>query len=352
MRGVAVTLAELARELECTLDGDAAAVVTGVATLEAAGPGDLTFLTSARYAGALQHTRATAAIVALDAPAAPCAVLRSPAPYVALARALALINPQERPRPGIDSSAVIGENVELGADVHVGPLVSIGNGVRIGSRTAIVGQVSIGPGATLGTDCLIHAHVSIREDVVLGDRVVLQDGVVIGADGYGFATRPDGSHQKIPQVGRVVIEDDVEIGANTTVDRPAVGETRIGAGTKIDNLVQVAHGVHVGRHVLLAAQVGIAGSTTVEDHVVLAGQVGVAGHITVGRGARATAQTGIPNSVEAGAFVSGYPAIDNRDWLKSSTVFKQLPELRRTVAALERRLSELEAALEASRQDS
>jgi UDP-3-O-[3-hydroxymyristoyl] glucosamine N-acyltransferase len=187
--------------------------------------------------------------------------------------------------------------------------------------------------------------VSLRERVSLGHRVVVQDGAVIGSDGFGFARRPDGTHEKIPQVGGVVVEDDVEIGANTTIDRPAVGETRIGAGTKIDNLVQIAHGVTIGRNVLLAAQVGVAGSTTLEDGVTLAGQVGVAGHLTIGKGVIATAQTGIPNSVEPGSFISGYPAIDNREWLKSSAVFRKLPELRKAVADLERRLAELESRL-------
>ena len=182
---------------------------------------------------------------------------------------------------------------------------------------------------------MIHARVSVRERVVIGNRVVIQDGAVIGSDGFGFAHRADGTHQKIPQIGGVVIEDDVEIGANTTIDRPAVGETRIGAGTKIDNLVQVAHGVTIGKDVLLAAQVGIAGSTTIDDGVTLAGQVGVAGHLTIGKGVIATAQTGIPNSVDAGAFVSGYPAIDNRDWLKASAIFRRLPELKKRVAGAE-----------------
>src|SRR5205085_6542863 len=162
------------------------------------------------------------------------------------------------------------------------------------------------------------------ERVTIGNRVVIQDGAVIGSDGFGFAPQADGTHYKIPQVGGVAIEDDVEIGANTTIDRPAVGETRIGAGTKVDNLVQVAHGVKIGRDVLLAAQVGIAGSSTLEDRVTLAGQVGVAGHLTLGRGVIATAQTGIPNSVEAGAFISGYPAIDNRDWLKACAGFPKV----------------------------
>ncbi|HEY7055210.1 MAG TPA: UDP-3-O-(3-hydroxymyristoyl)glucosamine N-acyltransferase, partial [Vicinamibacterales bacterium] len=178
-----------------------------------------------------------------------------------------------------------------------------------------------------------------------GHRVVIQDGAVIGSDGFGFAHRPDGTHHKIPQIGDVVIEDDVEIGANTAIDRPAVGETRIGAGTKIDNLVQVAHGVKIGRDVLLAAQVGIAGSSVLEDRVTLAGQVGVAGHITLGTGVVATAQSGIPNSVNAGAVISGYPAIDNRDWLKASAVFRRLPELKRLVGDLQKRLDEIERRL-------
>ena len=187
--------------------------------------------------------------------------------------------------------------------------------------------------------------MSIRERCRLGHRVVVQNGAVIGSDGFGFAPRPDGTFQKIPQTAPVVIEDDVEIGANTAIDRPAVGETRIRAGTKIDNLVQIAHGVQVGRHVLLISQVGVAGSTTIGDHVILAGQVGVAGHLEIGDGVRATAQTGIPNSVPAGALVSGYPAIDNREWLKSSAVFRRLPELKKAVSGLEKRLSDLEARL-------
>jgi UDP-3-O-[3-hydroxymyristoyl] glucosamine N-acyltransferase len=189
--------------------------------------------------------------------------------------------------------------------------------------------------------------VSIRERVSIGNRVVLQDGVVVGSDGFGFVRQDDGTHLKIPQRADVVVEDDVEIGANTTIDRPAVGETRIGAGTKIDNLVQVAHGVTVGRRVLLAAQVGIAGSTTIEDDVVLAGQVGVAGHLRIGRGVVATAQTGVPNSVGAGEKISGYPAIANRDWLKSSAIFRQLPVLKKRVMDLEQRIEELEEKLAA-----
>jgi UDP-3-O-[3-hydroxymyristoyl] glucosamine N-acyltransferase len=249
--------------------------------------------------------------------------------------------PRHAPQ-GVHRLADIAAGASIAPDASIAAFVTVGEGARIGPRTIVYPHATIGAGAVIGDDCVIHAGVSIRERVVIGDRVVIQDGAVVGSDGFGFAHRADGTHHKIPQIGGVVVEDDVEIGANATIDRPAVGETRIGAGTKIDNLVQIAHGVTVGRDVLLAAQVGIAGSTTIEDRVTLAGQVGVAGHLTLGAGVVATAQSGIPNSVEAGAFISGYPAIDNRDWLKSSAIFRKLPELKKTLADLQKRLDALE----------
>jgi UDP-3-O-[3-hydroxymyristoyl] glucosamine N-acyltransferase len=200
-------------------------------------------------------------------------------------------------------------------------------------------NVTIGRGARIGSDCVIHSNVSVRERVIIGNRVILQNGVVIGGDGYGFVRLPDGTHEKIPQTAHVVIEDDVELGANTTVDRPAVGETRIKAGTKIDNLVQIAHGVTVGRNVLMAAQVGIAGSTDVGDDVVLGGQVGVPGHLTIGRGAIAVAKTGITNSVDPGVMLGGYPALEIREWRKTSVLVRRLPELKRRIEELEARLA-------------
>lgn len=336
-------LQEIADRLGCRLEGDGSLDITGVASLEDAEPGQLTFFTNPKYAPVLRRTRAAAVIAGHDAAGAPCALLRSDEPYLAFARAVELFADPTRPAPGVHPLAHVEDGAAVAPDASVGPFAVVGRGARIGARTIVHPHVSIGPLAEIGEDCVIHARVSIRERVRLGHRVVVQDGAVIGADGYGFARRKDGSHHKIPQIGGVVVEDDVEIGANTTIDRPAVGETRIGAGTKIDNLVQVAHGVRIGRHVLLAAQVGIAGSTVVEDHVTLAGQVGVAGHLTVGRGVVATAQTGIPNSVEPGVFVSGYPAIPNRDWLKASAVFRKLPELRKLVTELERRIAELES---------
>jgi UDP-3-O-[3-hydroxymyristoyl] glucosamine N-acyltransferase len=203
-------------------------------------------------------------------------------------------------------------------------------------------HVVIGAGAVVGADCLLHARVSIRERVIIGARCVLQDGAVVGSDGFGFAHRGDGTHEKIPQVATVVIEDDVEIGANTTIDRPAVGETRIKRGTKIDNLVQIAHGVVVGTNTLLAAQVGIAGSSIIGDSVMLGGQVGVTGHVTVGDvgdRVKASAKTGVTGNVPADAFITGYPHMDNLEWRKAYAVFRRLPEMRKKLAELERQLS-------------
>ncbi len=337
-----MTLTEIAERLGCRLDGDGAIEIARIAGIEDAGPGDLTFFANPKYAAALRATKASAVILGERADAAPCAMLRAANPYFAFARAMELFAPPAGPPRGVHRLADVAAGAAIDRTASIAAFVSVGEDVTIGARTVVYPHVTIGAGAVIGDDCVVHARVSIRERVVLGNRVVVQDGAVIGSDGFGFAQRPDGTHHKIPQVGGVVIEDDVEIGANTAIDRPAVGETRIGAGSKIDNLVQIAHGVTIGRDVLLAAQVGIAGSSTIEDRVTLAGQVGVAGHLTLGKGVIATAQTGIPNSVEPGAFISGYPAIDNRDWLKSSAVFRRLPELRKAVADLQKRLDDLE----------
>lgn len=336
-----VTLADLAERLGCRLEGDPAVAITRVAALEDAGPGDVSFFSNVRYADALAQTRASA-VIAADGVPVPVAALRTAEPYVAFARALALLHAVPRPPQGVHPSAVVDATATVHPTASIGAAVVIGAGAVIGARSILHAHVVVGDGATLGDDCELHAHVSVRERVTLGQRVIVQDHAVIGSDGYGFAPQQSGGFVKVPQVGTVVVGDDVEIGALTAIDRPPVGATVIGPGTKIDNLVQVAHGVQIGREVLLAAQVGIAGSTTVGDRVILAGQVGVAGHLTIGERTRATAQTGIPNSVPADAFLSGYPAIDNRDWLKASAVFRRLPELRRAVADLGRRLAALE----------
>jgi UDP-3-O-[3-hydroxymyristoyl] glucosamine N-acyltransferase len=340
-----VLLRELAERLCCELEGDGQIEIQGVSTLEAAGPGDVTFLANKKYTSQVAATRASALIAGREVADAPCATLRTRSPYLAFTAAVEIFAPNDRPAPGISPLAFVDPGAVLGPDVYVGAFAWIGPGVRIGARTIVHPHVVVMTDAVVGDDCLLYPHASIRERSRLGNRVILQNGVVIGGDGYGYAPRPDGSYKKIPQPACVVLEDDVEVGANSTIDSPAVGETRIGAGTKIDNLVQVAHGVRVGRNVMLVAQVGISGSTTIGDSVVLAGQVGVAGHLHIGSRTTATAQTGIPHSLPENSLVSGYPAIDNREWLKSSAVFRRLPELRKTVSDLERRLAELEARL-------
>ena len=341
----AVKLTDLATRLGCQLEGDGTIEISRVAGVDDAGPGDVTFLTNPKYASRLAGTRASAVILAASATDvhAPCAVLRARRPYVAMAEAVAILTPPRRPAPGLSSLASIDPSAEIAPGVSVGAFAAIGPGVRIGARTVIHPHVVIGAGSVVGDDCTIHAQVSIRDGVVIGHRVTIQDAAVIGSDGFGFAEREDGTHVKIPQVGRVVIEDDVEIGAQSAVDRPAIGETRIGQGTKIDNLVQVAHGVKIGRNVLLAAQVGISGSAVLDDAVVMAGQSGAAGHLRLGRGVHVSAKSAVTKDIEDGAHVAGIPAGDVHDWREATVLVRKLPELRRAVAALEERLAALEA---------
>src|SRR5438105_2583131 len=334
-------LRELAERLACRLEGDGEIDIVRVAGIEDAGPGDLTFVANPKYLPSLATTRASAVILRDDAPAPPIAVLRAADPYLGFARAVGLFAPKWKPEPGVHAMAAVARDATLGADVSIGAFVAVGEGATIGDRTVVFPNVTIGAGARIGADCVVHSNVAIRERVTVGDRVVLQDGVVIGSDGYGFVRRGDGTHEKIPQVATVVIEDDVELGANTTVDRPAVGETRIKAGAKIDNLVQVAHGVVIGRNVLMAAQVGVAGSTEIGDDVMFGGQVGVGGHLTIGRGVVAVGQSGVTNSVDAGKMIAGYPAIDAREWRRASAVYRRLPELKKRIEELEATLAEL-----------
>lgn len=337
-----MTLAELASRLGCRLEGDGSIEVSRIAGLEEAGPGDLSFLSNPRYASKLPRTRASAVIVADGVATAPCAVLRSANPYLSFAEAVVVLTPSRVTPPGVSALAHVDPTAEIGADVHVGPFVAVGARARIGARAVIHAHAVIGDDVSIGADTVIHAHVSVREAVAIGDRVVVQNGAVIGSDGFGFARRADGSHVKVPQVGLVAIEDDVEIGANTTIDRPAFGETRVGAGTKIDNLVQVAHGVTIGRRVLLAAQVGIAGSTVLEDDVTMAGQSGAAGHLHLGRGVTVSAKSAVTKDVPPRAQVAGVPAGDVTRWRQQVVLIRKLGQFRDQVADLARRLAALE----------
>ena len=324
-----VTLAALADTLGATLHGDPAARITRVSGIETASPGDLTFVANPKYASLARTTQATAVLVEPDFPEIPAATLRLKNPYLAFARAIELFYQPPTYAPGIHPTAAIAPTASIGANAHIGAYAVIGDHVILGDNAVILPHVVLYPYTEVGDNFFAHAHAVVREHCRLGDNVILQNGAIIGADGFGFARQSDGTWYKILQSGPAILEDNVEVQANACIDRASIGETRIQAGAKVDNLVQVGHGSTVGENTLLCAQVGLAGSTTIGKNVILAGQVGVAGHCTVGDGAIATAQSGIPNDVAPGKVVSGYPAIDNRQWLRSVALFNRLPELLR-----------------------
>ncbi len=325
------TLAELAKQLDATLEGPENALITGVNGLEDASSGQLTFLANPRYSGAARVTNAGAVLVGFEAPGLRVPVLRVRDPYLAFAQAVALFHKAPVYPPGIHSTAVIDRTARIGSGVHIGAYVVVMAEVNVGDGAVILPHCVLYSGVQIGRNSLLHAHVVVRENCVLGENVTVQSGAILGGDGFGFARQAGGSWLKIPQSGFVTIEDSVEVQSNACVDRASVGETRIGAGTKIDNLVQVGHGSTVGKDTLLCAQVGLAGSTKVGDRVILAGQVGVAGHCQIGDDVVATAQSGIPGDVGAGLTVSGYPAVENRRWLKSVAAANRLPELLRNL---------------------
>jgi UDP-3-O-[3-hydroxymyristoyl] glucosamine N-acyltransferase len=320
-------LQQLADHLAAHLDGDPAIEITGVAGIENAAPGQLTFVANPKYSAAARITRASAVLVASDFPKIPAATLRIANPYLAFARAIDLFYQPPAYLPVVHPTAVIDPSASIGPHAHVGAYAVIGAGVVIGEGATILPHVVIYPGAIIGDRFFAHAHAVVREGSRLGNDVVLQNGVIIGGDGFGFAKTEDGTWRKIAQSGPTVLGDRVEVQSNACIDRASVGQTLIADGAKIDNLVQVGHGSSVGENTLLCSQVGLAGSTHVGRNVILAGQVGVAGHCTIGDGVIATAQSGIPNDVEPGKVVSGYPAIDNRQWLKAAALFNRLPEL-------------------------
>jgi UDP-3-O-[3-hydroxymyristoyl] glucosamine N-acyltransferase len=329
-----MTLAELAEYLGAELQGDPTQPITGVAGIEDAGPGQITFVDNPKYAGFARTTRATAVLVKPDFPEIAAATLRVANPYLAFARAIEVFYQAPTYAPGVHPAAVIDPTAVIGANAHIGAYAVISAGVVIGRDAVILPHVVIYPHAFIGDRFFAHAHAVVREHCRLGDDVLLQNGAIVGADGFGFARQFGAGHEgsawyKIRQSGVTVLEDAVEIQANACIDRASIGETRIHAGAKIDNLVQVGHGSEVGQDTLLCSQVGLAGSSQVGKNVILAGQVGVAGHCTIGDGVIATAQSGIPSDVAPGKMVSGYPAIDNRQWLRSVAAFHRLPEMLR-----------------------
>jgi len=332
-----VKLTDIAARLDCVLKGDGDVEITGVVGIEEAETGHLTFVSNPKYAGKARSTKASAIIVSPDFPEIESATLRSGNPYLTFARAVELFYAAPKPAPGIDPSARISASARIGEGASIASYVVIEDDVHIGRNCTLRPFVHISRGARIGDNFRAYSHVSVREYCQIGNSVILQDGAKIGTDGYGYAKQDDGSYYKIVQSGIVVLEDDVEVGANATVDRATIGETRVRRGAKIDNLVQVGHASDVGENTLLCAQVGLAGSSKIGRSVILTGQVGVAGHLEIGDRVIATAQTGIPNSIEPGKVVSGYPAIDNKLWLKSSAIFKRLPEILKRVEALEKK---------------
>ncbi len=307
--------------------------ITDVAGIEEARPGQLTFVANPKYAAAARKTQASAVIVAEEFPALATPMLRSKNPYLTFARAIALFHRPHMYSPGIHPTAVIHASARIGKSAHVGPYVVINEDVEIGTNAVLLAHVVIYQGVKIGANFMAHAHAVVREHCRLGNNVLLQNGVVIGADGFGFAKDDLGHWHKIPQPLPVVIEDDVEIQANSCIDRASVGETHISRGTKIDNLVQVGHGSRIGEHSLLASQVGLAGSTEVGNNVILTGQVGVVGHCKIGDGAIVTPQSGVAGDIPAGAIVSGAPAVDHKLWLKYSALLSRLPEIAKAVRA-------------------
>jgi UDP-3-O-[3-hydroxymyristoyl] glucosamine N-acyltransferase len=337
-------LAELTARTGAQLEqGDTEMEISGAAGLDEATTGQVTFLSNPRYTPRVQTTRASAIYVGESVEVGrSIAVLRVRDPYLAYTRALRLFHPEPQftpfihPAAVIDPTAQVAEDVWIGACAYVGPDAQIGSGVRIFPNATIYDRVQIGAGS------VIHSGAAVREDTRLGQRVIIHNNAVIGSDGFGYAKTEEGHWLKIPQTGNVVVEDDVEIGAGTTIDRASVGETRIRRGAKIDNLVQIGHSCTIGEDALLCAQVGLAGSSHIGRRVILAGQAGVAGHLTIGDDVVVTAKSATSHDVPAGKVISGIPAFDNRDWLRSTSAFRRLGEMQRTLRALKTRLKALE----------
>ncbi|HPJ57045.1 MAG TPA: UDP-3-O-(3-hydroxymyristoyl)glucosamine N-acyltransferase [Kiritimatiellia bacterium] len=342
-----LTTGELAVRLGAELEGDASALVTGVADLKAARAGQVSFAGHPKYLPAVAASGATAVIVpqAAQVEAPRPALLRVADADAAFAAACALFAPEPVVQPrGVHPQAWVSPEAKLGAEVSIGAFAVVEAGADIGDGTTLYPQTYVGHGAKLGRGCLLYPLASIRERCVLGDRVILHNGAVIGSDGFGYTVDAQGVRTKIPQTGIVVLEDDVEIGANTTVDRARFGETRVGKGTKVDNLVQIAHNCVIGEHSVLCAQMGMAGTTTLGRRVICAGQAGLAGHLTVGDGAVIGAQAGVPKDLPGGQMYLGAPAVPRLEFGKSLAHVASLPRLKDKLKELEARLARLEQA--------
>jgi UDP-3-O-[3-hydroxymyristoyl] glucosamine N-acyltransferase len=334
-------LQEIAERLGGTVEGDGSLEITGINGMELAEQGQVTFLADKKFKDQLKTSNASAVIVQKALETDKAQVIH-PAPALAFAKLLAEFHPVPRPQPGIDDKASIAEGVQLGKDVTISPFVFIGKDVVIGDNTVLHPGVVVHDGCRIGSNTTVYANVVVGRDSVIGSHVVLHAGVVIGTDGFGYTPDEKGRHVKINQVGRVVIEDHVEIGANSCIDRAAFGETIVREGTKIDNLVQIAHNCDIGPHCIIVSQAGIAGTSKLGHHVVLAGQVGVADHITIGDQVVVAAQAGVSKNLLEPGFYGGYPAISAMDWKRYTTILPKLPELSRKIKELEKRLNAIE----------
>ena len=338
-----VTLAELARFLNgLVTPGDGQTVISGIAPFEHAQAGDLSFIAERKYVNQLPHSEATALLIDMDS-AVDRPAIRVHDPYMAFVTLLDHFFPIQHPQWQIDPKAVLGDNVVFGERVNIGPYVVIGQGVQIGNDVTIYPGSYIGASCHIGHGCVLYANVSIYPEVSLGAGVIIHSGAVIGADGFGFYPQADGSYRKIPQIGRVIIDDHVEIGANTCIDRATLGDTIIRTGTKLDNLIQVGHNTIVGSHTVLAGQVGLGGSSRVGSHVRMGGQVGIADHATIGDGAAIAAQSGVPSTVAPGATVIGSPAVSSQTFKRMHFYGLRLGDLYRQVKQLQQRLAQLES---------
>ena len=338
------TVAELAEFLGGVVQGDGKILISGLGPLETAGPDAVTFLANPKYAAKVAETSAGAVLMAPGGERFGRTAIEVANPYLGFAKLLTLFYTVPYAPLGVLPEAIVSASATIGEGASIYPGAIIGRNVVVGARTAVHPGVVLYDNASVGDDCTIHANAVVREHCRIGHRCVIQPGAVVGSDGFGYA--PDGSgYYRIPQIGIVVLEDDVEIGANSCIDRAAIEVTRIRRGTKLDNLVQVAHNCQIGEDCMIVSQVGISGSAKIGNHVTLAGQVGVAGHLTIGDNVLVGAQSGVPSSLPANAAYSGTPTMPHKEWLKSSMVVPRLPEMKKTVSALEKRVAELEAKL-------
>ena len=332
-------LGELASRLGAELRGNPDVEITGVKGIEDAATSEITFVANPKYAGLAKKTRAAAVLVEPEFPEIETATLRIKNPYHAFSRTLAMFYQPPTYAPGVHPTAVVDPTAEIGEGAHIGAYVVIGPNVKMGPGATLLPHVVLYPGVKAGRRLFAHAHAVVRENCELGDDVTLENGAIVGADGFGFSKNEKGQWEKIPQSGPVRLGDRVDVQANACVDRATVGSTEIGDGSKIDNLVQIGHGSRVGKDTLICAQTGLAGSSVIGNNVILAGQTGVAGHCAVGDGVILTAQSAVSHDIPAGKMISGSPGFDNRVWLRAVTIFQRLPELLKRVDRLEKRLS-------------